>query len=131
MNIYRLGLACTLPLFAACNANNSPIKITSETVSQQQLDTIVVNIEKRYPEATQEQKQNAAEVVVRAIENLVFVEGGSFDLYRYFGLVTVITVISRFLLCTRTNLITTGKQSGQSTSLHFHVLTSKLDKQLT
>ncbi|KKC97885.1 formylglycine-generating enzyme family protein [Photobacterium halotolerans] len=80
MNIYRLGLACTLPLFAACNDNNSPINITSETVSQQQLDTIVANIEKRYPEATQEQKQNAAEVVVRAIENLVFVEGGSFEM---------------------------------------------------
>ncbi|MBD8513657.1 SUMF1/EgtB/PvdO family nonheme iron enzyme [Photobacterium sp. WH24] len=80
MNIYRLGLACTLPLLAACNDNNSPIKITSETVSQQQLDTIVTNIEKRYPEATQEQKQNAADVVVRAIENLVFVEGGSFEM---------------------------------------------------
>ncbi|MDO6583840.1 SUMF1/EgtB/PvdO family nonheme iron enzyme [Photobacterium sp. 2_MG-2023] len=80
MNIYRLGLACTLPLLAACNDNNSPINITSETVSQQQLDTIVTNIEKRYPEATQEQKQNAADVVVRAIENLVFVEGGSFDM---------------------------------------------------
>ncbi|MBD8513660.1 SUMF1/EgtB/PvdO family nonheme iron enzyme [Photobacterium sp. CAU 1568] len=80
MKFYRLGLACTLPLLAACNDNNSPIKITSETVSQQQLDTIVTNIEKRYPEATQEQKQNAADVVVRAIENLVFVEGGSFEM---------------------------------------------------
>ncbi|MCG2839314.1 formylglycine-generating enzyme family protein [Photobacterium sp. WH77] len=80
MKFYRLGLACTLPLLAACNDNNSPINITSETVSQQQLDTIVTNIEKRYPEATQEQKQNAADVVVRAIENLVFVEGGSFEM---------------------------------------------------
>ncbi|HHX8486723.1 TPA: formylglycine-generating enzyme family protein [Vibrio parahaemolyticus] len=75
-----LGMACVLPLLVACNSESSAIKVSSETVSQKQIDTIVSNINKFYPEATQEQKQKAAEVVVRAIENMVFVEGGSFDM---------------------------------------------------
>lgn len=75
-----LGMACTLPLLMACNSESSTIEVSSETVSQKQIDTIVSNINNLYPEATREQKQNAAEVVVRAIEELVFVEGGSFDM---------------------------------------------------
>ncbi|WP_341665911.1 SUMF1/EgtB/PvdO family nonheme iron enzyme [Vibrio sp.] len=74
-----LGLTCTLPLLIACNSGSS-IRLSSETVSKQQIETIVSNIDARYPEATQEQKQKAAEAVVRAIENMVFVEGGSFDM---------------------------------------------------
>ncbi|GLT17066.1 hypothetical protein GCM10007938_08430 [Vibrio zhanjiangensis] len=74
-----LGLTCTLPLLIACNSGSS-IQLSSETVSKQQIETIVSNIDARYPEATQEQKQKAAEAVVRAIENMVFVEGGSFDM---------------------------------------------------
>ncbi|MCU8487017.1 formylglycine-generating enzyme family protein [Vibrio vulnificus] len=74
-----LGLTCTLPLLIACNSGSS-IQLSSETVSKQQIETIVSNIDARYPEATEEQKQKAAEAVVRAIENMVFVEGGSFDM---------------------------------------------------
>ncbi|WP_114784338.1 formylglycine-generating enzyme family protein [Vibrio tetraodonis] len=74
-----LGLTCTLPLLIACNSGSS-IQLFSETVSKQQIETIVSNIDARYPEATEEQKQKAAEAVVRAIENMVFVEGGSFDM---------------------------------------------------
>ncbi|MDA0123232.1 hypothetical protein OH459_11615, partial [Vibrio sp. MM46] len=75
-----LGMACVLPLLVACNSESSAIKVSSETVSQKQIDTIVSNINELYPEATPDQKQKAAEVVVRAIENMVFVEGGSFDM---------------------------------------------------
>ncbi|WP_104047976.1 formylglycine-generating enzyme family protein [Vibrio jasicida] len=75
-----LGMACALPLLVACNSESSAIKVSSETVSQKQIDTITSNINELYPEATPEQKQKAAEVVVRAIENMVFVEGGSFDM---------------------------------------------------
>ncbi|AYO10369.1 formylglycine-generating enzyme family protein [Vibrio parahaemolyticus] len=75
-----LGMACTLPLLVACNSENSAIPVSSETVSQKQIDTIVSNINKLYPEATQEQKLRAAKTVVRAIEELVFVEGGSFEM---------------------------------------------------
>ncbi|EDP59570.1 SUMF1/EgtB/PvdO family nonheme iron enzyme [Vibrio sp. AND4] len=75
-----LGMACVLPLLVACNSESSAIPVSSETVSQQQIDTIVSNINKLYPEATQEQKLRAAKTVVRAIEELVFVEGGSFEM---------------------------------------------------
>ncbi|TOO97948.1 hypothetical protein CGH27_22475, partial [Vibrio parahaemolyticus] len=74
-----LGMACVLPLLVACNSENSAIPVSSETVSQKQIDTIVSNINKLYPEATQEQKLKAAKTVVRAIEELVFVKGGSFE----------------------------------------------------
>lgn len=75
-----LGMACVLPLLVACNRESSAIPVSSETVSQKQIDTIVSNINKLYPEATQEQKLRAAKTVVRAIEELVFVEGGSFEM---------------------------------------------------
>ena len=75
-----LGMACVLPLLVACNSKSSAVTVSSETVSQKQIDTIVSNINKLYPEATQEQKLRAAKTVVRAIEELVFVEGGSFEM---------------------------------------------------
>lgn len=75
-----LGMTCVFPLLVACNSENSTIPVSSETVSQKQIDTIVSNINKLYPEATQVQKLRAAKTVVRAIEELVFVEGGSFDM---------------------------------------------------
>ena len=75
-----LGIACAVPVLMACSSESSSINISSESVSQQQIDTIISNINKRYPEATHEQKQKAAEVVVRAIEELVFVKGGSFEM---------------------------------------------------
>ncbi|UTZ21641.1 formylglycine-generating enzyme family protein [Vibrio campbellii] len=75
-----LGMVCALPLLVACNSESSAIPVSSETVSQQQIDTIVSNINKLYPEATPEQKLRAAKTVVRAIEELVFVEGGSFEM---------------------------------------------------
>ncbi|UTZ23594.1 formylglycine-generating enzyme family protein [Vibrio campbellii] len=75
-----LGMACALPLLVACNSESSAIPVSSETVSQKQIETIVSNIKKLYPEATPEQKLRAAKTVVRVIEELVFVEGGSFDM---------------------------------------------------
>lgn len=75
-----LGMACALPLLVACNNEGSAITVSSEAVSQKQIDTIMSNITKLYPEATQEQKQKAAKTVVRAIEELVFVEGSSFEM---------------------------------------------------
>ncbi|WP_425628052.1 formylglycine-generating enzyme family protein [Vibrio neptunius] len=74
-----LGLIGTLPVLVACHTGSS-IQLSSETVSPQQIKTIVTNITTRYPQATAQQKQQAAEAVVRAIENMVFVDGGSFDM---------------------------------------------------
>jgi len=75
-----LGLAGALPLLMACNSGQSAIQLTSDKVSQQQIETIISNINQLYPDATQLQKQKAADVVLRAIEGLVFVEGGSFEM---------------------------------------------------
>jgi formylglycine-generating enzyme required for sulfatase activity len=75
-----LGLACLLPLLNGCNDAHSSISASSDTVSKQQIDTIISNINKQYPDASNELKQNALNTAVRAIENLVFVKGGSFEM---------------------------------------------------
>ncbi|MUH96514.1 formylglycine-generating enzyme family protein [Aliivibrio fischeri] len=75
-----LGFACLLPLLSGCNDANSSISASSDTVSKQQIDTIITNINKQYPDASNELKQNALNTAVRAIENLVFVKGGSFEM---------------------------------------------------
>ncbi len=75
-----LGFACLLPLLSGCNDANSSISASSDTVSKQQIDTIITNINKLYPDASTELKQNALNTAVRAIENLVFVKGGSFEM---------------------------------------------------
>ena len=75
MNYKWLGLLSAIPLLAACN---SDIDISSNVLSQQQLNTIISNVNKHYPDADSELKQNIAKVAVKSIENMVFVEGGSF-----------------------------------------------------
>ncbi|GEK13087.1 formylglycine-generating enzyme family protein [Aliivibrio fischeri] len=75
-----LGFACLLPLLSGCNDAHSSISASSDTVSKQQIDTIITNINKQYPDASNELKQNALNTAVRAIENLVFVKGGSFEM---------------------------------------------------
>ena len=46
-----VDMACVLPLLVACNSESSAIKVSSEAVSQKQIETIVLNINKLYPEA--------------------------------------------------------------------------------
>ncbi|MCK6265795.1 formylglycine-generating enzyme family protein [Vibrio sp. ZSDE26] len=68
------------PAIGACSDTNWANKLSSDSVSQEQIKTISNNIEKLYPDASDELKYKAADVAVRAIENLVFVEGGSFEM---------------------------------------------------
>ncbi|MCK6265869.1 formylglycine-generating enzyme family protein [Vibrio sp. ZSDE26] len=68
------------PAIGACSDANWANKLSSDSVSQEQIETISNNIEKLYPDANDELKYKAADVAVRAIENLVFVEGGSFEM---------------------------------------------------
>ncbi|MGY5613047.1 formylglycine-generating enzyme family protein [Vibrio brasiliensis] len=75
MNYKWLGLLGAIPLLAACN---SDIDISSNVLSQQQLNTIISNVNKHYPDADSELKQKISEVAVKSIENMVFVEGGRF-----------------------------------------------------
>ncbi|MGV3003305.1 formylglycine-generating enzyme family protein [Vibrio sp. E150_018] len=74
-----LGITLLLPLLTACDAR-SDITINSTQISRQQANTIKQNIASQYPNASAEEKQQIADVAVKAIENLVFVEGGSFDM---------------------------------------------------
>jgi formylglycine-generating enzyme required for sulfatase activity len=75
-----LAIAGMLPILMACNGDSSMIHLSSETVSQAQIDTIISNINQLYPKATLKQRQSAAATVVQAIEELVYVEGGSFEM---------------------------------------------------
>ncbi|MGO2343809.1 formylglycine-generating enzyme family protein [Vibrio litoralis] len=74
-----LGMMLLLPLLTACDAR-SDITINSTQISEQQANTIKQNIASQYPNASAEEKQQIADVAVKSIENLVFVEGGSFDM---------------------------------------------------
>ncbi|MCE0495088.1 formylglycine-generating enzyme family protein [Vibrio salinus] len=67
-------------VITGCNTQSQNLNVTSDTVPKQQIQTIVNNINKMYPDASKELKEHAANVVVRAIENLVFVKGGTFDM---------------------------------------------------
>ena len=42
-----LGIACAVPVLMACSSESSSINISSESVSQQQIDTIISNIKKQ------------------------------------------------------------------------------------
>ena len=74
-----LGMTLLLPLLTACDAH-SDITINSTKISTEQANTIKKNIASQYPNASAEEKQQIADVAVKAIENLVFVEGGSFEM---------------------------------------------------
>lgn len=59
--------------------SSSPaIAITSNKVSAERIQLIQENIEKLHPNASKELKQQIAEIAVKAIENQIFVEGGTF-----------------------------------------------------
>ncbi|WP_414932558.1 formylglycine-generating enzyme family protein [Vibrio europaeus] len=75
MNNKWLGVLGFLPMLAACNTD---IDVSSSVLSKEQVATIISNVNKQYPDADSELKQNIAKVAVKSIENMVFVEGGSF-----------------------------------------------------
>ncbi|GLT13471.1 formylglycine-generating enzyme family protein [Vibrio algivorus] len=79
MKPFWLGVGVLLPLLSACDANSS-IQISSDKISAQQAQTIKDNINTQYPNASNDDRQQIADVAVKAIENLVFVEGGSFEM---------------------------------------------------
>ncbi|MCG6227617.1 formylglycine-generating enzyme family protein [Vibrio furnissii] len=72
-----LGVLSFLPMLTACN---SDVDVSSKILSKEQIQTIVNNINSQYPNADYELKQNIAAVAVKSIENMVFVEGGTFTM---------------------------------------------------
>lgn len=75
MNNKWLGIIFLTPMIAACNQD---VVITSDIISKQQVETIITNVNNQYPDAAPSLKQDIADVVVKSLENMVFVEGGSF-----------------------------------------------------
>ena len=75
MKIKWLGLVGAVPLLVACN---SDIELSSSVLSHDQINTIINNVNKHYPDADSELKQNIAKVAAKSIENMLFIEGGSF-----------------------------------------------------
>ncbi|MCK7549457.1 formylglycine-generating enzyme family protein, partial [Marinobacter koreensis] len=52
--------------------------ITSTTLSDSEIDAIQTRVEDRYPDLSSSKQQQVTELVVRALDNMVFIEGGSF-----------------------------------------------------
>ncbi|NIY94682.1 hypothetical protein HCZ28_20675, partial [Vibrio diazotrophicus] len=79
MKLSWLGVAVLLLPLTACDAD-SKIRISSSQISSQQAKKIRENIQQLYPNASSQEQRQIADVAVKAIENLLFVEGGSFDM---------------------------------------------------
>ncbi|MGP4844569.1 formylglycine-generating enzyme family protein [Marinobacter sp. 1Y8] len=70
----RFALLVPLFLMAACSSPS----LTSETLSETEIAAIQSRVSDAYPELSSEKQQAVSELVVRALDNMVFVEGGSF-----------------------------------------------------
>ncbi|MDD1781103.1 formylglycine-generating enzyme family protein [Enterovibrio sp. ZSDZ35] len=71
-------LVFLVPIIASCGDANSTLPITSDVVSKDKIAEIQENIERLYPESEESLRKDIFEVAVRAIEDMVFVEGGTF-----------------------------------------------------
>ncbi|MBH85135.1 MAG: hypothetical protein CL604_06265 [Alteromonadaceae bacterium] len=70
----RFALLVPFFLMAACSSPS----LTSETLSEAEIAAIQSRVSDAYPELSSEKQQAVTELVVRALDNMVFVEGGSF-----------------------------------------------------
>ncbi|MGP4844570.1 formylglycine-generating enzyme family protein [Marinobacter sp. 1Y8] len=70
----RFAVLVPLLLMAACSSPS----LTSETLSEAEIDAIQSSVSEAYPDLSSEKQQAVSELVVRALDNMVFVEGGSF-----------------------------------------------------
>lgn len=68
---YAIPLIVT-GLMAGCTS------ISSESLSEAEIEDIKERVEERHPDLSLFQQQAVTELVVRAMDNMVFVEGGSF-----------------------------------------------------
>ncbi|PMM00620.1 hypothetical protein BCT63_19705 [Vibrio kanaloae] len=75
MNNKWLGVLSVIPVLMACNTS---IDASSRVLSNAQIDTIIHNVNAQYPDVDSELKQKIADVAVKSIENMLFVEGGRF-----------------------------------------------------
>ncbi len=67
-----------LLFFVAIVLTSSCTSVTSETLSESEIDAIQTRVEERHPDLSRAQQKAVTDLVVRALDSMVFVEGGSF-----------------------------------------------------
>src|SRR5690554_1895346 len=65
-------------LFVAIVLTSGCTSVTSETLSESEINAIQARVEERHPDLSRLQQKAVTDLVVRALDNMVFVEGGSF-----------------------------------------------------
>lgn len=70
----RLSITALAVMATGCTAPS----ITSDTLSESEIQAIQSRVEDRYPDLAEDKQRAVTELVVRAMDNMVFVEGGSF-----------------------------------------------------
>ncbi|MFP3977602.1 formylglycine-generating enzyme family protein [Marinobacter sp. KMM 10035] len=65
-------------LFVAIVLTSGCTSVTSETLSESEINAIQARVEERHPDLSRSQQKAVIDLVVRALDNMVFVEGGSF-----------------------------------------------------
>ena len=71
-----ISLSCVL-ILSGCNSE-ADIVVTSDVVSADKITEIRANIQKLHPDADSELQVKVLETAVRAVEDMVFIEGGKF-----------------------------------------------------
>ncbi|WP_460475247.1 hypothetical protein, partial [Dyella kyungheensis] len=75
--IYLSSFACALALLSGCH---STLAVTSQTLDVDQINAIQRRVETRYPKLSENDRKDLLRQVVTAVDNMVFVEGGEFDM---------------------------------------------------
>ncbi|QXI30593.1 formylglycine-generating enzyme family protein [Pseudomonas vanderleydeniana] len=75
--MYRLPFVALLLVLAGCN-KTSPV--LSQSLTPQHVREIAERIDQRYPQQPVSERQALLQQVVTAIDNMVFVEGGTFEM---------------------------------------------------
>ena len=74
----RITFPCLL-LLAAVGCTQPP-PVVSDTLSDGEIQSIYQRVENRHPDISADKKREVVELAVRALENMVFVEGGTFQM---------------------------------------------------
>ncbi|AQS37229.1 hypothetical protein Sps_02069 [Shewanella psychrophila] len=78
LNSLTLGLMTTFILTACGTGDLNPLLITSSSVPDNDIKAISAKIEARYPKMDKQLKLQILDVAVKSMEDMVWIEGGSF-----------------------------------------------------
>ena len=70
---------CTLLLLTGCTAQSTALPI-SQKLSPDKVAEIAMTIERKYPKLSAEVRGKLLNTVVQSLDNMVFVEGGEFQM---------------------------------------------------